>query len=236
MGVGTGSDTAASPPSPDDWTPHHADALRAAAQRGEADALAELGYLHSTGWVRSDGNVIVRRDRKAARRYLERAAAMGHAEGSACLAMLLLDSSDDARTFKRAEALYRRAFQRGYSTAAYNLAVAYKKRQRYRDAYRWFERAHAEGDPSALLQLARAELYGVGTKRDPVGALAKLRRMANSTTKYWPASDGENVEAMLIIADALMEGWLLPRNFNAGLRWLRRAAKCGNRTAIALLE
>jgi hypothetical protein len=34
----------------------------------------------------------------------------------------------------------------------------------------------------------------------------------------------------------LMEGWFLPRDFNAGLRWLRRAASWGNATAIALLK
>jgi TPR repeat protein len=236
MGRRKGTDFEDRPPLPDDWTRAHVDALRAAAKRDDASALAQLGDMYSDGWRRSDGTVLVRRDRKAAKRCLERAAALGDAEAMCVLAGLLTEGRVDARTFKRAVELYRRAFHGGYSTAAYNLAVTYKKRQRHRDAFRWFQRAHDAGDPSALLQLARAQLYGIGTKRDPSGALAKLRRMANSRTKYWPASTGENVEAMLIIADALMEGWLLPRDFNEGLRWLRRAASWGNATAIALLR
>ncbi len=236
MGRGTCTDSEERPPLPDDWTPAHVDALRAAAKQDDAGALAQLGDMYRDGWRRSDGTVLVRRDRKAAKRYLERAAALGDAEAMYVLAGLLVEDHRDARTFERAVALYKRAFHAGESTAAYNLAVAYKKRQRYREAFRWFQRAHEAGDPSALLQLARAELYGIGIKRDPSAALTKLRRMANSRTTYWPASGGENVEAMLIIADALMEGWLLPRDFNEGVRWLRRAASWGNATAIALLK
>jgi TPR repeat protein len=223
------------PPHPNDWTREHVKVLRAAARRDDAAALSQLGEMCRTGWQRSDGTVLVRRDRKAAKRCLERAVALGDAEAMYALAAVLIDDHRDARTFKRAEALYQRAFHAGESTAAYNLAVTYRRVRRYRDAFRWFQRAHEAGDPSALLQLARAQLYGIGTKRDPSGALAKLRRMANSRTKYWPASTGENVDAMLIIADALMEGWLLPRDFNEGVRWLRRAASWGNATAISLL-
>jgi len=236
MGRGKGAPGGGGPRPAGGGTGGNVGAVRAAAGRNEAAALAELGDMYREGWRQSDGTVLLRRDRKAAKRYLERAVALGDAEAMYVLAALLLDHHRDARTFKRAEALYQRAFHAGESTAAYNLAVAYKKRQRYRDAFRWFQRAHEAGDPSALLQLARAQLYGIGTKRDPSGALAKLRRMANSRTKYWPASNGENVEAMLIIADALMEGWLLPRDFNEGVRWLRRAASWGNATAIALLK
>ena len=231
-----GSDFEDRPPLPDDWTPEHVDALRAAARRNDAAALSQLGDMYRDGLQRSDGTVLVRRDRKAARRCLERAVALGDAEAMYVLAGVLVDDHRDARTFKRAEALYKRAFHAGESTAAYNLAAVYKSRLRHRDAFRWFQVAHEAGDPSALLQIARAQLYGIGTKRDPSGALAKLRRMANSRTKYWPASTGENVEAMLIIADALMEGWLLPRDFKEGVRWLRRAASWGNATAIALLK
>lgn len=115
---------------------------------------------------------------------------------------------------------------------AYDLAATYKHRARYREAVRWFRRAHDAGDPSALLQLARAELYGQGTKRDPVAALAKLRRVARSRTKYGPASTGENIEAMIETARVLLDGWLVPKDFVGDRRWLRQAAA----TAKAMLE
>src|SRR4051812_47078227 len=108
-------------------------------------------------------------------------------------------------------------------------------RRRHRDAVRWYRRAHAAGDPSALLQLGCAELYGLGTRRDPVAAMKKLRTAAASRTKYWPSSTGENVEAMIVIAQTLLDGWLLPRNYNEGIRWLRRAAKWDSAIAKAML-
>jgi hypothetical protein len=134
-----------------------------------------------------------------------------------------------------AERLYRASFRGGYATAGYNLACLYRVLGRHREAVRWYRRAHAAGDPSALLQIGLAELYGVGTTRDPVAAFAKLRRMARSRTVYAPAAHGENVEAMLILASALQDGWLLPHDYHASQRWLRRASAWGSPTARAIL-
>ena len=137
----------------------------------------------------------------------------------------------------RGEALYRRAFRLGQATAAYNLAVTYKTRGRYRDAVAWFRRAHAAGDPSAILDLALAELHGQGTRRNVRGALAKLGQAAEATeTTWYPRSRGENVRAMVHIARVLREGWLVPRDFDASQRWLRRAASWGSATATAIMD
>jgi len=224
------------PPRPSDWTREHVRTLRKLAQDGDADALVTLGNLCLEGLRHPDGAVLVRRDVRHGRRCLERATQLGDSDGMLSLASYL--SRPGARTSElaRADALYRRAFRLGCETAAFNLATTYKQRGRYRDAVRWYRRAHEAGDPSALLQLARAELYGPGTKRDPKAALAKLRRMAAGTTKWWPPSTGENVEAMIEIARVLKDGWLVPRDFYEALRWLRRAAKWNSATANAMIE
>ena len=133
--------------------------------------------------------------------------------------------------------LYRRAFRLGHSYAAYALGLAYKRSGRYRDSVQWFRRAHAAGDDASLLQIARAELYGIGTSRDPAAGLKKLLAVANDTdTTYYPAASGENVEAMIEIALALFGGWVLPRDYEGGRRWLRKAASFGSATAKALLD
>jgi TPR repeat protein len=41
---------------------------------------------------------------------------------------------------------------------------------------------------------------------------------------------------MLVIAQALMDGWLVPRDYEEGHRWLRRAAEWDSLTAKAMLE
>jgi len=88
------------PPLPDDWTREHVDALRVAARRNDAAALAQLGDMYRDGWRRSDGTVLVRRDLKAAKRCLERAAALGDAEAMYVLAGVLVDGHRDARCWR----------------------------------------------------------------------------------------------------------------------------------------
>jgi TPR repeat protein len=224
------------PPLPGDWKSENVLALRARAQEDDSDALVALGELCLDGLRHPNGKVLVRRNVSEARRCFERAVQLGNAEGMCSLAGLLSRDGATASEIARAEQLYRRSFAKGCTTAAYNLASTYKRLGRYREAFRWYQRAHDAGDPSALLQLGLAELYGVGTKRDPVKALSKLRRMARSRTKYWPASTGENVEAMLAIAQAFMDGWLLPRDYDEGRKWLHRAADRGSATAKAMLS
>jgi len=220
---------------PDAWTREHVQFLQAAAKRNVAAALAQLGQLHLEGLRSADGKVLLRRDSRTALRYLERGAALGDRDAMCSLADVLT-SQGNARNIKRAVTLYQRAFRAGNTTAAYNLAITYKRLGRDREALRWFTRAHRGGDPSALFQIARAELYGIGTKRNPATALAKLRKVAASRTQYWPRSTGENVEAMLLMAEVLIEGWLCPRNFKEGIRWLRRAESWNSAAAKGLLE
>ncbi|NVB77619.1 MAG: sel1 repeat family protein [Kofleriaceae bacterium] len=195
-----------------------------------------LGEHYREGLVGKGGAVLVRRDLRAARRCLERAAALGDTDGMSSLASLLADERPTASTLKRAAALYRTAYRNGNTTAAYNLAVLHKRHGRHRLAVAWFERAYRAGDPSALLQLGLAELYGVGTPRNGAAGIAKLEAMANSTTKYWPRSTGENVEAMLVLADTLMRGWLVPRDYETAIAWLQRAASWDNATAKTILR
>jgi TPR repeat protein len=224
------------PPLPTDWTRDDVRNLKRAASKHDCEALVTLGDFYRDGLRHPGGVVLVRRDRRAARRCFERAAELGDAQGMGVLADHLSGLGARASDVARAERLYRRSFRNGYSTAAYNLASTYRNRGRYRQAVRWYQRAHDAGDPSALLQLALAQLYGVGTRRDPRAARAKLRRVARTRTRYWPAAVGENVRAMLVVAQALLDGWLLPSDYKHGQRWLLRAAAWDSATAKAMLH
>ena len=75
---------------------------------------------------------------------------------------------------------------------------------------------------SALIEVARAELYGVGTRRDARAAFVKLRRLARQRLGW---NNWMRIEAMQLMADALMNGWLVRRDYAQGEEWLRRAAK-----------
>jgi TPR repeat protein len=111
--------------------------------------------------------------------------------------------------------------------------LLYRNLGRHVDAVRWYRRALDAGYQSAHLELARAELYGVGTRRNLPSALARLERVAEGIAYAAPI---EQTEAMLLMADALRNGWLLRRDYQSALRLLRRAARLGCEAAKGMLS
>jgi uncharacterized protein len=198
------------------------DAVRKAATRGDRGALARLAVVYEEGVHGTDDNVLVRRNRRLAYRYWTRAAELGDPGAITVMADRLTPRGHSMRALAQAEKLYRRAFHLGAYTAADNLAATYQNLGRYRDAVRWFRRAAAAGSPTASLEIARAELYGTGTRRNERAAFAKLERLARQRLGW---NNWLRIEAMQLMADALMNGWLVRRDYARGEAWLRRAAK-----------
>src|SRR6185503_1823258 len=93
---------------------------------------------------------------------------------------------------------------------------------RFRDAVRWYRRAETAGSPTAPLEVARAELYGTGTPRNVRSAFITLKRLARQRLGW---NNWLRVEAMQLLGDALVTGWLVRRDVARGEAWLRRAAK-----------
>lgn len=219
----------------DEWTPKQVKAVRAAAQRNDTDALTTLGILYRDGLKTARFGEIVPRNMRLARMYIERASRQRDPD-ALCLLADMLSSQTRSATVSRAINLYRKAHRAGSATAAYNLACLYQRAARYSSSVRWFRIAQAAGDPAAAFQIALAELYGLGVKRNPVSAARKLEVLSREHGDFWPDSIGYNVQSMLVLANALINGWLLPRDFNAGLSWIRKAAKRGSVSARAMLE
>lgn len=119
-------------------------------------------------------------------------------------------------------------------TATYNRGRDFQNRGDYAAAVRLYRRAAKAGDDSALLELARAELYGLGTRRNTKSAIRRLERVAVSKVTYWPPHWMQS-DAMLVLADIFMTGWPVKRDYNKGRRWVRRAAKLGSARAKAML-
>lgn len=197
--------------------------MRKAAASHDRDALAKLAQLYDQGTAcDTDGKLLVKRDRRRARTYYARAAQLGDPGSITAVADSLTPRGHSLRALAQAEKLYRRAFRLGDNTAADNLAATYQNLGRYRDAVRWYRRAAAAGSPTAPLEIARAQLYGTGTRRDARAAFARLERLARQRLGW---NNWLRVEAMQLMADALMNGWLVRRDHARGDAWLRRAAQ-----------
>ncbi|KMZ12208.1 TPR repeat, SEL1 subfamily [Candidatus Burkholderia humilis] len=96
--------------------------------------------------------------------------------------------------------------------------------QRARDGLRWLERSAQSGNPDAQLTLGRAFFDGVaGTPLDYARSRAWLERAAHDVTEDAPASAG--AQATYWLASIHRNGYGVPRNADAGLRWLERAAR-----------
>jgi TPR repeat protein len=203
--------------------------LETRAARGDLGSLNVLYTVYQDGVRAENGRWIVRKSVRTARRYQTLSAALGEPEAMTSVADRL---KKNPATRKRALRLYKLAFNKGYDTAAYNLALTYKRAQQYGLSVAWLKKAARCGDETALFDVAVAELYGVGTRRDPESAFFKLKRVARSRAVFIPHK-WLQIQAMLTMSRALDEGWVVPINKTAAMKWLRLAASLGSAIAKA---
>lgn len=197
--------------------------VRAAAKDNVPLGLLLLGILYRDGETAADGTTLIRKDTRRALKLFRRAADAGEPSAMYEVANMLTEGKFSARALSAAEGWYRKAFRLGESTAAYNLATKYRYLGRHARAVQWYRKALAAGDASALIPLARAELYGLGTRRNIASALERLQRMSRDRTTYAPAH-WLPCEAMVILAELHLEGWFVRRDVEKAVRWFRRAA------------
>ena len=218
------------------------DLLRQAAALRDPEALFELGTFYRDGLCDRRGRAILRPSAVVSARLFRRAAELGDTDGMDALASYLSEpwmsaSGRPPRSRSRlVEAFrwYHQALARGRLETASNLAVNYQNLGHHRQAVHWFRRAAAAGDESALFDLAKAELYGLGCRRNVTAALEKLRRVGDERNSGVSPFEAEC--AMVLMGKLLMEGWLVKRDYRAGLYWLRRAAAWGSAAAAGLLN
>ena len=117
---------------------------------------------------------------------------------------------------------YREAAEAGNAAAQHNLAVLYDEGRGVAkdpaESVRWLRLASSGGNLVSYSRLALNLFRGEGTDSDPSAAVEALRRSVDSL-------DPSGIELM---ARAHFEGSGVPRNIEAGLRWLRLLAGLHN--------
>ena len=150
-------------------------ALRQAAQAGDARAQYDIGMRYASGRE-------VQRDEAQAAVWFERAALQGLATAQYNLAVLydlgVGVQQDDALAFR----WYRSAAEQGHPRAEHNLAIAYVDGKGtgkdLTQAATWLEKAAEAGLPESQFYLAIMFERGLGVEPDPERAIALFRRAA----------------------------------------------------------
>jgi TPR repeat protein len=206
--------------------------LQARAATGDCDALLDLAICCRDGLRDSKGAFVVEADRKGSLDWSRAGAVLGDPRAMVVLADALTQGAASEKNVAEATRWYRRAFELGSTTGAFNLGCTLQNLGRHTEAVRWFRKALDAGDLSALVPLAQAELHGVGTRRDVAAAMKKLTQIAKGGA-FFCQFDRE--QAMLTLSETLRLGLLVPRDYAGALVWLRRAAELGSAAARGLL-
>lgn len=148
--------------------------LRAAAERGEAEAQYLLGLQYREG----DG---IDRSPAEAEKWLSRAAGAGSVEAQAALGALQAASGDQDKLAEAAKWLLTAA-DRGNAEAMQNLGALYREHPGMSGdplaALRWYVQAATAGQPAAARAVAELYARGQGVARDGALALHWYRRAA----------------------------------------------------------
>ncbi len=206
--------------------------LLARASLGDCEAVLDLAICCRDGLRDAKGAFVLEPDRKGALEWSRAGAVLGDARAMVVLADALTQGATSEENVREATRWYRRAFELGNTTGAYNLGCTLQHLGRHTEAVRWFRKALDAGDLSALVPLAQAELHGVGTRRDVPAAMKKLTQIAKGGP-FFCQFDRE--QAMLTLSETLRLGLLVPRDFARAMLWLRKAAELGSAAARGLL-
>ena len=135
-------------------------------------------------------------DHEHARRSFEKGAALGDVY---CLMRLayMFDVGVGVEIDKTfAMRCYQRAWRREpNSNAANNIAILYREVGNHRAMFKWFERAAAQGDPDAFVDLAECHLRGLGVPRSVAQGMRCLSMALSRIDDLFEAAR-EKAEAM----------------------------------------
>jgi TPR repeat protein len=139
-----------------------------AADKGDANAMFELGVLYSNG--QDSNGQGVPQDYAKAREWFEKAADKDNSGAMFYLGVLYADGLGVAQDYSKAREWYEKAADKGHAGAMSNLGVFYGNgqgvAQDYTKAREWFEKAAEKDDTNAMGNLGLLYENGDGVAKD----------------------------------------------------------------------
>ena len=173
---------------------------------------------------------LVNKEYDKARSYLERAAALGHAEAAFNLALLYVKGDGVGQNFSTAVEYFKKSADGGYYPAMTNLGLLYAQGQGVEQDYMkaralWLKAAAGE-HPDAMHNLAVIYATGKGVKKDMGEAIKWYRKAAN----------GNYVDSIFDLGLLYANGDGIERDYAEAKRLWEIAAAKGHKLAATNLE
>lgn len=203
-----------------------------ATKADDGEVIWELAAAYEDGVVDNKGVVLLEKNPKRAAELYYRGVKLGNVGCMVNLANLLARGRGVRRDIRAALRLEILAARKGDPGGAFNAGISYKKLRDFRKSLRWFRQAEVMGNDSARLEIAKAQLYGLGTKRNVREAIGNLKAVVDARR----CSAGESEEACLLLAYLYIDGWLVPRAHRRSIQWLTEAQKKGSTIASAAIR
>ena len=154
--------------------------LKASAEKGNVDAMEELGYLYFNGKG-------VSLDEHEAFKWFQKAAEYGSPDSFFYLGVIYYEGKVVPQDYSEAMKWYKLAAQCGLVSAESNIGLMYSKglgvKQDYAEALKWYRRAAEDGYPIAQNNLGEMYAHGKGVKQDLKEAIKWFTLAANQGFK-----------------------------------------------------
>ena len=193
--------------------------VRAAAEKGDADAQFELALYYSTG-------VCVKRDMATAEKWYLKAAAQGHvAARSTCLS----EGYGVKKDLEKAGEVARRGAEAGDVWAQFCLGTYYGVKKNPVRAFQWFRKAAEQGNAWGQVLVGMA-YFGISIK----GGVPENRARGI----YWwkKAAAQDHALGQFFLGGCHISGNGVPKDREKAVYWLRKAADQGCEPAKAALK
>jgi TonB family protein len=191
---------------------------RKAADQGNAEAQAELGWLYKNGRG-------VKQDYAEAMAWYRKAATQANPNAEGSIGWFYQQGLGVTQDYAEAMSWYQKAAEHGNFAVQTNVGLLYQNglgvKQNYSEALVWYQKAASKGDALARNNIGTLYESGLGVDRDPKLAMAW----------YYQAADQGSALAERNVGRLYEAGLGVQQDYGKAANWFRKAAEQGDADA-----
>jgi hypothetical protein len=196
--------------------------LKQAAESGDVNAQAVLGYRYHTGTG-------VNRDDREAVLWYKKAAEQGHANAQNSLGWMIQQGRGVKQNDLEAAKWYLKAAEQGNPIAQSNIGNMYLAGRGVqlsdKEALKWFKKSSAQGAVSGKFSLGGMLLEGKGVAKNEREGVKLIQESAEQGY----------AAAQLNLGKLYESGTVIPKDYSEAVKWYRLSAEQGNSVAQSRL-